>query len=100
MFAANNSTLFLHSRGGTLVKIVFILIIPPERLQCYHTFSEPRHMQLSKKHHKASRPRMVPTNPSGSWPNCEKYCDKRLEPKAFWHRKIICYLGLVQTFNR
>ena len=44
-----------------------------EKLQqphCYHPFSDSRDIYLTKNHHENYSPKMVPTNPTGSWSNC------------------------------
>ena len=38
-----------------------------QQLHCYHPFSDSRDTYLTKNHHENYSPKMVPTNPSGSW---------------------------------
>ena len=41
-------------------------------VQCYHIFSNSMVVYLAKNHYGSYSPQMVPTNPPGSWPICEK----------------------------
>ena len=41
--------------------------LPP--MECYHIFSISRGVYLAKNRHENYSPKMVPTNPSGSWTN-------------------------------
>ena len=44
-----------------------------EKLQqphCYHPFSDSRDTYLTKNHYENYSPKMVPTNPTGSWTTC------------------------------
>ena len=38
-----------------------------QQLHCYHLFSDSRDTYLTKNHHENYSPKMVPTNPTGSW---------------------------------
>ena len=40
-----------------------------QQLHCYHPFSDSRDIYLTKNHHENYSPKMVPTNPTGSWTN-------------------------------
>ena len=45
-----------------------------EKLQqphCYHPFSDSRDTYLTKNHYENYSPKMVPTNPTGSWTKCQ-----------------------------
>ena len=45
-----------------------------QQLHCYHPFSDSRDTYLTKNHHENYSPKMVPTNPSGSWTKCFYTC--------------------------
>ena len=38
-----------------------------QQLHCYHLFSDSKDTYLTKNHHENYSPKMVPTNPTGSW---------------------------------
>ena len=40
-----------------------------QQLHCYHPFSDSRDTYLAKNHYENYSPKMVPTNPTGSWTN-------------------------------
>ena len=45
-----------------------------QQLHCYHPFSDSRDIYLTKNHYENYSPKMVPTNPIGSWTKCSLYC--------------------------
>ena len=58
------------SRAATLH--LFNMADKGEKLQqphCYHPFSDSRDTYLTKNHYENYSPKMVPTNPTGSWTN-------------------------------
>ena len=42
-------------------------------VQCYHIFSNSRVVYLAKNHYGSYSPKMVPTNPPGSWPTASLF---------------------------
>ena len=64
-----------------------------EKLQqphCYHPFSDSRDTYLTKSHYENYSPKMVPTNPTGSWTirldslQCLKRQDHTVSPLSNW----------------
>ena len=58
-----------------------------EKLQqphCYHLFSDSRDTYLTKDHYENYSPKMVPTNPTGSWTiiHCIQYKDWTMGPDS------------------
>ena len=78
-----------------------------QQLHCYHPFSDSRDTYLTKNHYENYSPKMVPTNPTGSWTNANFWekLSKALtarpqKPKLSWILKQIFQDGGHRTYTR
>ena len=49
-----------------------------QQLHCYHPFSDSRDTYLTKNHYENYSPKMVPTNPTGSWTTVDFFLMKQV----------------------